>query len=93
MWRQTDACCIVCHAPLIHATSGIFYCPYERAGMEQRARSMLASQPTRDSDHRKMPYDSMARSCTLGVMRSEDTARSTRDVGLNTDAPAKGAVA
>lgn len=41
MWRKVDACCITCHAPLIHAAAGIFYCPYERAGMEARARQML----------------------------------------------------
>lgn len=41
MWRKVDACCLTCHAPLIHAAAGIFYCPYERAGMEPRAREML----------------------------------------------------
>ena len=43
MWRQVDACCVICHAPLIHASSGVFYCPYERADMEERARKIITS--------------------------------------------------
>lgn len=50
MWRMVDACCITCHAPLIHAAAGIFYCPYERAGMDARARSIIVQLPLRDRD-------------------------------------------
>lgn len=80
MYRETNACCVECHAPLIHAAAGIFYCPYERARMHSRARSILlgnsagdrgcegeASHPPSSRMPRLMRIDEYARARKLTV--------------------------
>lgn len=42
MRNAAIACCIVCHALMIHAGCGVFYCPYDRARVHDRAREVFA---------------------------------------------------
>lgn len=42
MRNAAIACCIVCHALMIHAGCGVFYCPYDRARVHDRAKDLFA---------------------------------------------------
>jgi hypothetical protein len=42
MRNAAIACCIVCHALMIHAGCGVFYCPYDRARVHERAKDLFA---------------------------------------------------